>query len=76
MTDDLSPKQWQDLQVENDEDLRLKLRHLRTAHKELSRAAERDGLYGEEIAALTTAIDALAVSAEAALTFLREMGPL
>lgn len=61
------------LAAETEENLRLKLRHLRTAHKELTRAVERDGLFYAELANLEDAIEELEQSTERALFRKREM---
>jgi hypothetical protein len=60
------------LAAESEEDLRLKLRHIRTAHKELTRAVERDGLFYSELAEIEDAIEELAKATERALFRKRE----
>lgn len=61
-----------ELAAESEENLRLKLRHLRTAHKELTRAVERDGLFYAELASLEDAIAELEQATERALFRKRE----
>ena len=62
------PDGWEDaVNVEDEADIRLKLRHTRTALKEMARAAQHDGLYGEEMAALEESLNALAEALDRAL---------
>jgi hypothetical protein len=69
------PQSWEDaVNLEDEADIRLKLRHARTALKEIRRAAQRDGLYGPELEALETSLDALALALEKALTHKRNGG--
>ena len=64
---------WEDaVNVEDEADIRLKLRHTRTALKEMARAAQRDGLYAEQMAELEESLNALAEALDHALEHKRK----
>ena len=64
----MSPEDWEDaVSMEDEVDIRVKLRHVRTAMKEIARAAARDGLYGEELEAVEASLDGLAAALDRAL---------
>ena len=66
-------ERWEDRVAREPEvDLRVKLRHIHTAHREVARAVDRDGLYGAELEELLASINVLAKALEAALVLKRE----
>lgn len=62
----------EELALETEEDLRAKIRLLRTALDRVARALERDGLYADEVAAVKDALEEVVHAQEMALAIKRD----